>query len=210
MDIIKFQILEENITKITFYLTNQEIETGFTWREIGVIVEDPISKEEILYCYGNAGENAEYISSVNEQDIIEKYVSINLVISNVQNITAVINQSLVFALEQDLIKVQENLEVAKNIDIGTVTIAANTTITNGYEVTLPIQYQVGNNSLELRLDSEVLKLATDTEDGHYKEIGTAGAKSNIIQFYRTTADGNWTLDEDATLTAIVRRSRARK
>ena len=69
---------------------------------------------------------------------------------------------------------------------------------------MPIQYQVGNNSLELRLDSEVLKLASDTEDGHYKEVGTAGAKSNKIQFYRTEADGSWTLEEAALLTAIVR------
>lgn len=30
----------------------------------------------------------------------------------------------------------------KNVEIGTVTIAKNTTITNGYEVTLPVQYQV--------------------------------------------------------------------
>lgn len=30
----------------------------------------------------------------------------------------------------------------KNVEIGTVTIPANTTITNGYEVTLPVQYQV--------------------------------------------------------------------
>lgn len=58
--------------------------------------------------------------------------------------------------------------------------------------------------MELRLDSEVLKLASETADGHYKEVGTAGAKSNKIQFYRTEADGSWTLEEAALLTAIVR------
>lgn len=130
MNIIKFKILENNITKVTFYFTNQEIETGFTWREIGVIVEDPISKEEILYCYGNARENAEYISSVNEKDIIEKYVSIDLVISNVANITAVINESLVYALDIDVQELEEKLEISKKVDIGTVTIPANTVITN--------------------------------------------------------------------------------
>ena len=98
----------------------------------------------------------------------------------------------------------DNLNLMQKIDIGTVTIAKNTTITNGYQVTLPIQYQVGNNSLELRLNSEVLKLATDTTDGHYKEVGTAGSRSNKIQFYRTEADGSWALEEAALLTAIVR------
>ena len=37
-----------------------------------------------------------------------------------------------------------------------------------------------------------------------KRYGTAGTLSNKIQFYRTEADGSWTLDEDVTLTAIVR------
>ena len=55
-----------------------------------------------------------------------------------------------------------------------------------------------------------MKLATDTEDGHYKEVGTTGSLSNKIQFYRTEADGSWTLDEDVILTAIVRRSVSRR
>ena len=37
-----------------------------------------------------------------------------------------------------------------------------------------------------------------------KRYGTAGTLSNKIQFYRTSADGSWTLSEAVTLTAIVR------
>ena len=37
-----------------------------------------------------------------------------------------------------------------------------------------------------------------------KRYGTVGTTSNKIQFYRTSSDGSWTLDEDVTLTAIVR------
>lgn len=37
-----------------------------------------------------------------------------------------------------------------------------------------------------------------------KRYGTAGTLSNKIKFYRTEADGNWTLEEEALLTAIVR------
>ena len=50
----------------------------------------------------------------------------------------------------------------------------------------------------------MLRLASDSEDGHYKEVGTTGALSNKIQFYRTSSDGSWTLEEEALLTAIVR------
>ena len=37
-----------------------------------------------------------------------------------------------------------------------------------------------------------------------KKCGTVGTTSNKIQFYRTSSDGSWTLDEAVTLTAIVR------
>ena len=90
------------------------------------------------------------------------------------------------------------------VKTGTVTIKAGTTISNGYSVTLPIQYQVGNHSLEMRADTEVMQLATSTTDGHYKESGTSGSLSNKITIYRTSADGSWTLEEDLILTCIVK------
>lgn len=37
---------------------------------------------------------------------------------------------------------EDNLNLMQKIDVGTVTIPANNTITNGYEVTLPLYYQV--------------------------------------------------------------------
>lgn len=64
----------------------------------------------------------------------------------------------------------ENLNLMQEIKIDKVTIASGTTIKNGYSVTLPLKYQVGNNSLEMRADTEVMQLATDTQDGHYKEV----------------------------------------
>lgn len=102
VEIIGMQITKDNIVTITFYLTNQDLEKGFVWRELGVIAEDPDTKEEILYNYGNARANAEYISGANEQDILELKVSIDLIISNVENVTVSIDNSLVFATKQEL------------------------------------------------------------------------------------------------------------
>lgn len=101
-EIKKIQVTQNEIATITFYLDNQDLETGFYWRELGVIVEDPDTQEEILYCYGNAGENGEYISAGNSADVLEKNVSIDLIVSNVDNITATINKSLVFATQNDI------------------------------------------------------------------------------------------------------------
>lgn len=101
-EIKSLKLLEDNIVKVTFYLTNKNLNTGFTWREIGVIAEDPDTKAEILYCYGNARSNAEYISAKNGADILELNVSVDLIVSNAQNISAVINESLVFATKEEL------------------------------------------------------------------------------------------------------------
>ena len=58
-DITGNKITEDNMLILSFILVNQE--EGFTWREVGIIAEDPDTKEEVLYCYGNARENGEYI-----------------------------------------------------------------------------------------------------------------------------------------------------
>lgn len=108
-DIKKIQVMQNEIATITFELNNQDLETGFYWREIGVIAEEPDTQEEILYCYGNAGENGEYISAGGGADILEKNVSIDLIISNVQNITTVINESLVYVTQEQLDRTEESL-----------------------------------------------------------------------------------------------------
>lgn len=103
------------------------------------------------------------------------------------------------------IKVTNLLKKATEIKNENINIEANTTISNNYEVTLSNSYIVGNNSLELYWNGVLLKKATDSEDGHYKEVGTVGSSSNKIQFYRTSDDGSYTLTENAILTAIIRK-----
>lgn len=63
-----------------------------------------------------------------------------------------------------------NLNLAQKKNTGQVTIASGTTISNGYTVTLPVKYQVGNNSLELYLSGEKLIKQEGTADGHYTEV----------------------------------------
>ena len=61
-DIKDKKITQNEILKLTFVLTNQE--EGYVWREVGIIAEDPDTQEQILYCYGNARENGEYIPPI--------------------------------------------------------------------------------------------------------------------------------------------------
>ena len=105
-DIIGLKIIQDSIVQITFQLTNTKLQEGFYWRELGVIAEDPDTQEEVLYCYGNARENGEYISAGGEADILEKYVNIDIIVSSSENVTAVIDESMVFVTKKDI----ENLK----------------------------------------------------------------------------------------------------
>lgn len=82
-------------------------------------------------------------------------------------------------------------------------ITSGTVIVNEFEITLPINYTVGDNSLALYWNGSKLIKATDTEDGHYKEVGTSGSISNKIKMNRTESDGNYKLISDVILEEIV-------
>lgn len=100
-EIFNMEIVENEIVEITFVINNQNIEKGFYWCELGIIVEDPDTNEEILYCYGNAGENGEYIAGKGGADVLEKRVTIDIVVENATNISAVINKSLIFITKKE-------------------------------------------------------------------------------------------------------------
>lgn len=115
-----------------------------------------------------------------------------------------VNGQAPYISDVNLNGIQDNMEVAVSEQVAFVKIQSGTTITNNYEITLPLNYKVGDNSLELFWNGCALIKQTGTNDGHYKEVGESGAVSNKIQMYRTSTDGSYTLTEDAILKAIVR------
>jgi len=76
-------------------LSNESILVGFYWRELGVFAQDP-DLGEILYCYGNAGVNAEYITAGGGPDIIEKSIDVVTIVGNATNVTATLDSSLLY------------------------------------------------------------------------------------------------------------------
>lgn len=83
-------------------LSNTDISVGFYFREIGVFAQDP-DIGEILYCYGNAGANAEYIPAGGGPDIVEKHIDIVTIVGSAANVSANIDTSLVFVTMQELL-----------------------------------------------------------------------------------------------------------
>jgi len=95
----KLKPMTEGKAVVGTSFSNQEILTAFYWRELGVFAQDP-DLGEILYCYGNAGANAEYIPAGGGTDIIEKSIDVVIIVGNAPNVTAIIDASLVYASMQ--------------------------------------------------------------------------------------------------------------
>ncbi|MDG0871014.1 hypothetical protein L5D93_00115 [Paenibacillus thiaminolyticus] len=82
-------------------LSNKGLKSGFYFREIGVFAQDP-DEGEILYSYGNSGENAEYIPPEGGPDVIEKYIDAVTIIQNAQNVSAVMDESLIYPTKKEM------------------------------------------------------------------------------------------------------------
>ena len=95
LDISRLKTLLGGKASLGTTFTNQDIVTGFYFREIGVFAQDP-DLGEILYCYGNAGVNADYIPVGGGPDIVEKTIDVIVIIGNASSVSAVIEESLVF------------------------------------------------------------------------------------------------------------------
>lgn len=89
LDISDISVRTDGTVKITGIFTNRDLNVGFYYREIGLYAEDP-DGGEVMYCYGNAGDLAEWIPPTGSASIIEKTIDVVTAIGNATNVTAYI------------------------------------------------------------------------------------------------------------------------
>lgn len=80
-------------------LSNADVTTGFYFREVGLFATDP-DAGEILYAYANSGSTADYIAPAGD-GVIEKTFDTVVVIGTTSNVSAIIDDSLVFTRESE-------------------------------------------------------------------------------------------------------------
>lgn len=83
---------------ISFQLTNAGITNSWYFREVGLFANDP-DDGEILYAYGNAGTDADLIPA-STASLYECLFSLDIIISNVENVTAEISDGLIYATKK--------------------------------------------------------------------------------------------------------------
>ena len=97
---------------VTGVFSNADKETGFFYRELGLYAKDPDTQAEFLYCYGNAGADAEWISPSGASSVIEKEVKIVTLIGNAETVKAEI-KSGIYATKEE---VEAALAVKADLD----------------------------------------------------------------------------------------------
>lgn len=104
------KVIDLPLTKCTRLDTSAIIEAvlqynavpqGFTWTELGVIAIDPDTQEEILYMYDYV-DIGEVIPPASAATQIEKQIRIATYVSNAANVTAVIDESLIYIQKSDI------------------------------------------------------------------------------------------------------------
>ena len=90
----------ESQATVTGVFNNSQTQTGFYYRELGLFAKDPATGAEILYCYGNAGTEAEWISPAGEESVIEKEVHIVTLVGNATEVTATLKSGIYSTIEK--------------------------------------------------------------------------------------------------------------
>lgn len=92
----------DNQVTIKGILTFRLVQTGFTWRELGLYVKDPAGGSDILYAYGNAGEEGDYIPGADETTLSERVLQLTVAVGSASEVTAEIGGSGIFVTYEEM------------------------------------------------------------------------------------------------------------
>ncbi len=88
LNITQYQRVSATSVLVGGYFSNNDIGTAFHYREIGLFADDP-DEGEILYGYGAAVGNPDYIPATSTGQAIEKSIAVEVVVGATENVTAV-------------------------------------------------------------------------------------------------------------------------
>lgn len=91
VEVDSVRVVNNSTAQASGFFSNEDISTGFWWRETGLFAQDP-DAGEILYGYTNAGDAGDYIPTV-EDNRIEKYIFTSISVANATTVNITIPSS---------------------------------------------------------------------------------------------------------------------
>jgi len=103
LDIVSMNVIGNGTSRVRAAIDNHDLESGYYVREIGLFAQDP-DVGEILYSVANAGDKADYMPAYSGSEIVESIIDLITVVGDAQEVTAVIDESLVYVTVRDLLE----------------------------------------------------------------------------------------------------------
>ena len=139
-----------DITKLKI---NGDETDGFYYRELGLYAEDPDPEVgEVLYCYGNCGDLAEWIPPSGGATIVEKTIDIVTAIGTATNVTAYI--------PADAYATKEDYETYKAIALGAQATAEEALALARQAIAIAQAAEASANDLSNAVGQNTSKIAT--------------------------------------------------
>lgn len=91
----------DGLAKLTFLLSNLDVETGFYIREIGVFAKVGEEGDEFMFAYANAGSKGAYLKPYTDDTVVTYTCTINVAIWDAENVTAIIGGAVGYVTQQD-------------------------------------------------------------------------------------------------------------
>lgn len=130
---------------------NDDLQQGFFYRELGLFALDP-DEGEILYSYGNAGNNAEWIPPAGGPTVIEKKVDVIAIIGQTTNVSAYVRTEI-YATKEELDEVRGIAEGAQQNSNTAINIAqqAQQDATNAEITANNLEVKTSNNTSKINI-----------------------------------------------------------
>lgn len=207
IDVTRLKPTPPNQATVGFVLSNQDVTTGFFFREIGLYAMDP-DDGEVLYFYLNAGDTADYIPPTGTGDVINKNFDILVYVGQAQNVTLTVDTDLAYVTHKELEEALEGLD--PDIPGASLTqpgIVQLSNATNGTrenvaptEKALKAAYDRGSEGVTAAAAAQAKANAAETPAGAQAKANTAEANAKNYtdtrpwQKHRVSADDGAAID----------------
>src|SRR5690554_4528762 len=113
VDINRLEVKGGNAT-LRIGVTNAGLMEGYYLREIGIYAEDP-DEGEILYAVTNAEETADFMPAYEGGSVVEWIIDLVCIVDSAASVSAVIDESLVYASRAELLEHTEREDNPHNV-----------------------------------------------------------------------------------------------
>ena len=127
IDITRVEQTSKTQATIGFVFKNTDASSAFYFRELGIFALDPDTKQEILFAYAYAGNNAEYVNN-SISEIVQKKINVVVTVDTASNVQITLDSSQIYVTEDELETALANAKLYSGKNYGVKRLFTDNTI----------------------------------------------------------------------------------